>query len=236
MNIGICEDILINRQMIQEMIQKWAIEKGINAVFFHYDSGEALIDSDESLDLLFLDIHLPGIWGNEVAKTLRERYHDLEIVFCTAYNDYMRSALDIHAFGYLEKPVEREPLYKIMDDFIKMRYKNRVQDVYLKTEKGIEKIAVEDMLYFERTGRKLYLNTFKGKREIRMTLAAVFEKLEKRSFVYIHKGCIVNMMYIKKVVSDEITMDNGEVLMLARPRLKAFRESWFNYMHQNSGI
>ncbi|MDO4288826.1 MAG: LytTR family DNA-binding domain-containing protein [Eubacterium sp.] len=234
MNIGICEDYSRSAKSVQEILEAWAKNRSVKISVRRYASGEALLDSGDALDLLFLDIRLPGISGDAVAQTLRQKNAALEIVFCTAYSEYMRSALDIHAFGYLEKPVAKAALEEIMDDFLRLRFEKTAVSVCFKTEAGFEKYRIEDILYLERVGRKLYLNTQEDKQGLRTTLAAAYEQLAALDFAYIHKGCIVNLKHVKRLVADEITLDNGEVLKLARPRVKEFRLSWFEYMKKSA--
>lgn len=234
MNIGICEDYAQSALTVRHALETWAADRDVDVRFYVYDSGEMLAESDDTLDLLFLDVRLPGISGSEAAERLRKRNENLEIVFCTAYSEYMRDALDLHAFGYLEKPFEKQAIVQIMDDFLKLRFERSSRPVYLKMEGGFEKYLIEDILYFERVGRKLFLNTFGRKQSVRMTLAAVYETLDSEDFVYIHKGCIVNMKYVKRLIADEVTMDDGAVLKVARPRSKDFRARWFDYMQKYS--
>jgi two-component system LytT family response regulator len=59
-------------------------------------------------DVVFLDIEMPGINGFQLLEKLEE--FDFEVVFVTAYNEYMLNALHISALDYLLKPVDTEEL------------------------------------------------------------------------------------------------------------------------------
>lgn len=68
-------------------------------------------------DIVLSDIRMPGMSGVELCRKLKEKYPDLEIIFSTGYADkeYLKAAIDLHAVGYVEKPVN----VKILSDNIK---------------------------------------------------------------------------------------------------------------------
>ena len=61
----------------------------------------------EQINLAFLDIHMPGESGLELAKKLKQRSIETDLIFVTAYQDfaYVKQALQLHALDYLVKPV-----------------------------------------------------------------------------------------------------------------------------------
>jgi two-component SAPR family response regulator len=71
------------------------------------------------VDIAFLDIEMPMLNGIELAKTLKEINPKTNIIFVTGYSEYMKSAFDIYASGYISKPVNE---YKIMEELLNLRY------------------------------------------------------------------------------------------------------------------
>jgi two-component SAPR family response regulator len=67
---------------------------------------------DHNVDLIFLDISMPGENGLEFAKRLRESGSLMRLVFVTSYKEYAPSAFDVHAYDYIVKPVEQYRLHK----------------------------------------------------------------------------------------------------------------------------
>ena len=66
-------------------------------------------------DMAFLDIELHGINGTEVAHRLREKSPYLPIIFCTGYSEYALDAIQLHADGYLLKPIHAEDVQNELD-------------------------------------------------------------------------------------------------------------------------
>ena len=61
-----------------------------------------------NIDVAFLDIEMPGITGTELAKKLKEINPEVNIIFCTGYSEYALDAMNMHASGYLTKPITKE--------------------------------------------------------------------------------------------------------------------------------
>ena len=76
----------------------------------------AAVEDGESPDVLFSDADMPGMSGVELAKTLKLRCPRLNVIFATGYDDYMRDALNLHASGYLKKPITAEDVRVELDN------------------------------------------------------------------------------------------------------------------------
>jgi len=68
----------------------------------------AAVEGGEKPDVLFSDAEMPGMSGVELARVLKLRCPLLNVIFATGYDDYMRDALNLHASGYLKKPITPE--------------------------------------------------------------------------------------------------------------------------------
>src|SRR5690625_686345 len=64
------------------------------------------------IDIVFLDINLPGGYGINIAKQLNEIYPDLHIVIVTANNQFAVNVFEVDALDYIVKPITKERLYK----------------------------------------------------------------------------------------------------------------------------
>lgn len=86
------------------------------------ESREAIenIEIDDP-DIAFLDIEMPEIDGIDLAERLMEKKPDMEVVFVTAYNNYALQAFQVHAIGYLLKPVACEELNDIVERIFKLK-------------------------------------------------------------------------------------------------------------------
>ncbi len=76
---------------------------------------EAVQNMTEPVDVAFLDIEMRGMSGMELAKKLMAHFPDINIVFVTGYSEYSLEALQIHASGYVMKPVTVEKIRKELE-------------------------------------------------------------------------------------------------------------------------
>ena len=72
------------------------------------------------IDIAFLDIEMRSVSGVELAKYLKKMYPDINIIFTTGYSEYTLDAMDMHASGYILKPITAGKIKREIDD---LRYK-----------------------------------------------------------------------------------------------------------------
>lgn len=114
-NIGICDDEMGIRVFLDCVVSDYFIKKGLLFEVKKYATGTELLESSDELDLLFLDITMPGLDGIETGKKFRETNDNLIIIYITAHEHYALEAFNIRAFHYLIKPVEQTVLYSTLD-------------------------------------------------------------------------------------------------------------------------
>ena len=85
-------------------------------------------------DVAFLDIELHGINGTEVAHRLREKSPYLPVIFCTGYADYALDAMQLHADGYLLKPIHAEDVQNELD---RLNGKSRTKPLLYISDNGM---------------------------------------------------------------------------------------------------
>ena len=73
MHIGICDDEIAELQSLKRMIESYCDAHGLEAEIHLFASGVELLSESEHLDLLFLDIAMPGVDGIEAGKRFRKR-------------------------------------------------------------------------------------------------------------------------------------------------------------------
>ncbi|MBR0172417.1 MAG: response regulator [Lachnospiraceae bacterium] len=85
-------------------------------IFTATDGEEALrIVKKEQVDVMFLDVELPGMSGLEIAKQSKANYPRTNVILCTAYEQYALQAWELFISGYIVKPVSPEDIKKALD-------------------------------------------------------------------------------------------------------------------------
>ncbi len=166
---------------------------------------------DESPEIVFLDIQMPGKDGFWLADKLGKLQLETCIIFVTAYDEYAIEAIKHSAFDFLTKPISPELLKSTIDRF---REKRKTYNLNYKLDK-LKSFLRQDRVKFNNRNGFVILNAndivfckadknycktvlANGKTElITMQLGSVEDKLDKESFIRINRSTLVNLDYLE---------------------------------------
>ena len=97
---------------------------------FEYPEDALAFMDEHDCNVAFLDVEMAGMNGVELAEQLKLRNPDINIIFATGYGEYRKEAYDLHASGYLTKPITVDKVKKELGDLrrpIPKRNRLRVQ-------------------------------------------------------------------------------------------------------------
>ena len=118
LNIGICDDKLIQRKYLMMLIQEYETENDVRFKLYQFDSGETLIEKfnedKEFFDLFFLDNYMKGMTGLETALHIRRDNTACHIIFATA-SDEANAFMTASPLQILSKPVQKEDVKSILN-------------------------------------------------------------------------------------------------------------------------
>ncbi|MFF2650138.1 LytR/AlgR family response regulator transcription factor [Streptomyces sp. NPDC058045] len=168
---------------------------------------------EDTFDVLFLDIRMPGLSGLDVARLLAGFARPPLVVFVTAHEDFAVEAFDLKAVDYVLKPVRRERLAEAV----------RRADAQLAAARAAEPVPVDhgdcitvelggvtrlvpvaDINYVEAQGDYARLHTGDGSHLVRIPLSTLEERWQPHGFVRIHRSHLVALHRI-----DELRLDGG---------------------------
>lgn len=210
----VIDDEELARKRLRKMLRSY--EKDLEVVG-EAENGEDAVNKIETLhpDLIFLDVQMPGFDGFEVVRRVR---HKPLIVFTTAYDEYALRAFEENSVDYLLKPIEQKRLdraieklrllqqspqpavYDHLEQLLSRLASPPLQRLQVKTGDKIVLIEIGEVAYFEAKDKYTFLHTFEQEHLIEMTLTELEEKLDKSSFVRIHRSTIVNLKYVREMV------------------------------------
>lgn len=109
---------LDDEELALQMLEMCVKKAKPDAEVWSFDDQDALLeDAEESgCDVAFLDIHMRGMNGVEVAKRLKEINRKMNIIFVTGFSEYKGDAMDMKASGYIMKPVTVEEVKEELED------------------------------------------------------------------------------------------------------------------------
>ena len=180
------------------------------------DETKAAIEQG-NLDLLFLDIQMPGVSGIELARTIQANGMPA-VVFVTAHNQYAVEAFEVHALDYLLKPFSsdrfRAALGHARDHLAKRRstrddgsravtagdgaagHRNRMM---VKSGGRIHFIRTSDIDWCDAAGNYVRMHVGQQEYLVRETMNHLESQLDPQQFVRIHRSTIVNLDRIQEM-------------------------------------
>ena len=170
------------------------------------------------VDIIFLDINMPGLSGIEMLEILSTLPH---IILTTAYAEYALEGYKYEVVDYLVKPFDFKffllAIDKVMKkvniekntSFVNLQYVNHL---ILKENSGYIKINFTDIIYIQSYGN--YIKIFiVGKMILSpITTTEIENKLDKNIFIRIHRSYIVSLAYINKISGKLIYLRDGSTL------------------------
>ena len=169
------------------------------------------------VDLMFLDIRMPQLNGNEFLKILR---HPPKVIFTTAYPDYAIEGYELDVVDYLLKPVQFERFVKAVHKATQVAVTEKpdttpaaIQEsfVYFRAERKMVKVMLHDILYIESMKDYVKVITEKGVIITRQSISSVEEMLPDNLFLRTHRSFIVSLARIRSYTSELIEIDKTEV-------------------------
>ena len=99
----------------------------------------------------------------------------------------------------------------------------------IRTNSRLEKIPYKEIYYIERDGKNASIITAGGVSRVRKSLQQVYEELGAEEFIYIDRGCIVNMIHILQVKDGMAVLKGGVALPISRSHLQEVKEQINTY-------
>lgn len=228
MNIAICDDNNVVRDFVKCECINYFEDKNIDYKLFTYKSGEEIAVSNNSIDLIFLDIEMGGMNGLEVAKLLRKRNSDIEIVFLTSHTEYMQKAFEVRACRYLLKKSNMMDIYIVLDQILKEMSDNK--NIIIKAD-GKNQIIKENSIYHIKALGDYSVVYLENSQIISSyTLKEWGSRLSDNKYYQVHKSYIAFFAWIQAFDNKEITFENGSVIPIARRKIQQFNDKYDNYI------
>jgi DNA-binding LytR/AlgR family response regulator len=177
----------------------------------------------QKIDLLFLDINLPGKSGIEFAKSLPK---DIGIIFTTANPQHAVEGFELEAIDYLLKPISLERFSKSIHKYCKIQKTNQEFEqleqaqaerpfVFVKCERKTLKLYLDEIDYFESQGNYLLIHTETDCYKTHQSITEMIEKLPEGFFCRIHRSFLITLKKVTQFNSRSVTIKK-KVLPIGR--------------------
>lgn len=181
--------------------------------------------NQHKVDLLFLDIQMPGLTGLQLLRNLSVRP---EVILTTAYSEYALEAFDLQALDYLIKPISFERFIKAINRFFKIRHSqiqlpeqessivSQEAFIFVKSDKKMVKVVLNEICYIESLRNYVSILLSDGGLVKTMnTISNIEEKLPEKQFLRVHRSYIVAIDKIDSYTSGSFKV-NKQIIPIGR--------------------
>lgn len=198
MKVFLVEDEMHVRDMILDFITQ---HKKLQLEGFAGSAEEAQEKmKKKKIDLLFLDIHLPGMSGIELIDKLDSLPY---LIFTTASNSHAVQAFELGAVDYLHKPFSRERFDKAVDRALlflanEKKEKNTFMHITIHEGEDHHILPAKEIIFLSADDKHTIVHTESRNYRISKLLAEVEKKMPSKHFMRIHRSHIINTDYISR--------------------------------------
>lgn len=226
--IAICDDeekaVALHEKIVKACLQAQSVGYEITT---YTQSRNLLCDiTDDGFfyDLILLDIEMPGISGMDLPQRIKSFLPNVKIIFVTSHTEYAIDAFELSIFRYVPKNNLEVKLTAAVTDAAKLIELEAGQEYTIQTANRMEKIPYKDIFYIQRDGKNSSIVSSAGTSKVRKSLQQVFDELNTSEFIFIDRGCIVNIIQIMKISDGMVVLKNGEQLPISRSHLQEVKQ------------
>ncbi|PHU40206.1 DNA-binding response regulator [Pseudobutyrivibrio ruminis] len=230
MKIVILEDSYVELNNLRNELNNWSIKSNSDIFINTYDSGEHFFAQNnisyDNIDLFILDISMKKMSGIDVAKKLRSYNYLGEIIFLTAFKEFVFDGYDVHAFNYLIKPVNKTILHRCLNE-IEQKIKSNCH-IYRTTNHETISIPYKDIICCSVNRHYVDIMTSREVFNQHIDLSDLL-KILPYEFVQVHRSYIVNMSHVFSISHNKIYLSNNTIVDIGRTYSANFKKLFLNY-------
>lgn len=217
----VVDDEALARRLLEENVRQIPFLEFVKSCKNPFEALEVL--QTEQIDLMFLDIQMPGMLGTKFLAGLREKPL---VILVTAFANYAVESYELEVVDYLMKPVSMERFMKACVKARDIKYPPRQPNQTISTlpdhkpdhffvnvEYALVRVNIPDITHIE--GMKDYIKIFleNNRKPVitKMSMKAVEEKLLGHHFYRVHKSYIVNLKKIEAIRNQEVIIGQYEI-------------------------
>jgi DNA-binding LytR/AlgR family response regulator len=203
---AIIEDDSISRTMIEGLAEK----TNLLSVEGSFPSAQEAMPwlNKHQVDLLFLDIEMPGISGIDLLRVLANKP---EVIIVSSKPDYAVDAFEFSVADYLLKPVKDYSRFLHAVNKVAARLSKTNTDtdnhLFVKVDSLLQKLNMDDVLWIEAFGDYVKIQTTDKMHTVYSTLKKLEDRLPSDKFLRVHRSFIVNLEKISNIDSTNLEID-----------------------------
>jgi DNA-binding LytR/AlgR family response regulator len=181
-----------------------------------------------TIDLMFLDIEMPLLKGNDFLKKLK---NPPKVIFTTAYREYALEGYELNVIDYLLKPITFDRFFVSIEKFKQLQIpkapENSTNEDHIFVSSGSKniKIIFDHILFVESLKDYITIHLENGKSHHLKQNISAFEKILDSNFIRIHRSYIIQAKKLTAYSKNEVEINAIEI-----PIGSSYKETWLDYL------
>jgi DNA-binding LytR/AlgR family response regulator len=194
--------IVEDLQTAADFLRKYCEKSGIVDVEAHFLNAEDALDylSDNLVDLIFLDVEMPGASGFELMDRL---VYTPQVILTTSKTEYAYDAFQYNVTDYLKKPFTYQRFLESLQKVEKKKQETDVEGgndhIFIKADGKLVRLQNDDILYIESMGDYVKFITAEKRYITHNTIKNLETKVDAQRFMKVHRSYIVNMSRVDDI-------------------------------------
>jgi DNA-binding LytR/AlgR family response regulator len=221
MNCIVVDDENMGRKLLEENVRQMPFLHLVASCKNAFEAMEQL--QTNSIDLIFLDIQMPGMLGTQLIQTLAKKPF---VIFVTAYDNYAVESYQLDAVDYLMKPVSLErfslaankayQLFQMQKPVASIAAvpQEALEDYFfVNVEYSLVRISIAQISHIEglKDYVKIYLDGERRPVLTKTTMKSIEAKVLPHGFMRVHKSFIVNLRRIESIKQQRIKIGTFDI-------------------------
>ena len=229
--------LLISKGAIESFFQEKNIAISLDA--FSSPVNFIAMAKEENYRLVFLDIDMPELNGLEVGEQVKAINPQTDIIYLSQREDLVFDTLKLHPFGFIRKSKIIQDFANVLELFVNTALNTNSENKKITISSKTETISadIDTIMYIEgnRNYQTFYLkdgSTF----DARVLMGDLEIKLKEHGFIRVHKGYLVNFLFIRTIGVNEVTLTNNKILPMSNKRKDSIMEEYLAITRKNKSV
>lgn len=230
----ICDDDISITNQVDQLVKRISKSYKIQFDITIENSSKNILKKAEAYDIAIIDIEMPNINGIKLSEELKTINPDIIIIILTSFQSYLDSAMKIHVFRYLSKPIDKNRFYMNLKDALD-EYRLISKIITIANNDEVHLIKTKEILYIENRKRGSIIhtkhNTFVSNKKPKELLRIINQN---NCFVYSHNSIIVNLQNVIEFNRSEVVLRKSDTetisTYISQRKYSEFKKCFFNFV------
>ncbi|MCL2400112.1 MAG: LytTR family DNA-binding domain-containing protein [Defluviitaleaceae bacterium] len=238
MRIAVCDDEKVQVHGNVEIIQKWATHRKVGVHIDTFSSAEEFLfrwSEGQPYDLAIFDIQMRKMTGIDLAKTIRKKDNDLQIVFITGITAHVFEGYNVDALNYLIKPYAPQLFVKTLDKAHALFKQKETGSLMVSQEGRLIRIPYAEISHMEIKGHYFDIYTLTmGDFRMKKKMDEMIAMLDSSLFIRCHRSFIVNISQVASLGRLEAKLKGEQTVPLSLPNVQSVTQLFLDYHYRHS--